>query len=175
MIFGCTNSFSQESVLFYDSIANTFIINNNYAIGKEFCDFETISLNRDTITDNHLMGKITVVNFWFEGCAPCIAELEALTDLFNKYKNNISFQFLSFTVDNVEVAQKAVNKHNIPYIVCPVSRELAYKMNFNCGFPTNIVINKERKIVYFKSGGFLENEMIEKEFLNMAEVIAKLF
>ena len=116
LLFCCyTRTFSQDSIFVYDSISNTYVINDNYAIGKEFNIFETISLNSDTISNNDLAEKVIFINFWFEGCAPCIAELDALSDLYSKYKNNISFQFLSFSVDNVEVAKKAVSKYNIYY------------------------------------------------------------
>ena len=175
LLFICyTRSFSQDSYFVYDSISDTYKINENYVIGKEFSIFETISLNSDTISSNDLTEKVVFINFWFESCAPCIAELDALSDLYSKYKNNISFQFLSFSIDNVEIAKKAVSKNNIYYTVCPISRELAYKLNFNCGFPTNIIINKEGKIVYFKSGGFTEKEKIDKDFAKIDEVIAKL-
>ena len=173
MIFVYTKSFSQDVTIVNDSIANNYK-NINYAIGKKFCDFETVSLNNDTISNHDLLGKVTMVNLWFEGCAPCIAELGALSKLYYKYKNNSSFQFLSFTVDYFEVARNAVNTYKIPFTVCPVPRELASIMNFKSGFPTNIIINKEGIIVFFKSGGHINIEKVEEDIAQIDEVIAQM-
>lgn len=176
MIVGYTKSFSQDYAIVFDSITNTYKFNRdlNYAIGKKMCDFKAISLNGNTISNDQLIGKVTVVNLWFEGCAPCITELDFLSDLYNKYRNNRFFNFFSFTVDNVEVARKSVNKYNILFTVCPVSRELAYEMNFNFGFPTNMIINRKGEVVFFKTGGPLEKERAEKEIAKMDDIIAQL-
>jgi thiol-disulfide isomerase/thioredoxin len=115
-----------------------------------------------------------MMNFWFETCSPCIAELGALSDLFGKYKDNPNFLFLSFTIDNAEVAKKAVEKYDIPFFVCPVSREEASRMNFGMGFPTNIVINSEKKIEFFKTGGSVDEEKVKMQIKEIENVIAQI-
>ena len=174
--FSYAKSNAQVQTFVFDSITNTFKVSEdiNYAIGKEFPVFKAISLNNETISSDNLSGKVTMVNLWFEGCAPCIAELDVLINLYNKYKNNASFQFLSFTVDDFSVARKAVNKYNIPYSVYPISREDAYRMNFNSGFPTNMIINKEGLIESYNSGGSLEKEKVEMEIAKMDKIIADI-
>ena len=133
------------------------------AIGKELCEFESATLDGRVITNNNLQGKITFVDLWFETCSPCIAEMGDLIELYCKLKDNKDFQFFSFTVDSPETAKKAVEKYNIPYIVCPISREDAYRMNMHTGFPTKIIINKDGKITFFKTGGSKEQERKEIE------------
>ena len=176
LIFSYVKSNSQVQTIVFENITNTFKVSEdiNYAIGKEFPVFKAVSLNNETISSDNLSGKVTMVNFWFDGCAPCIIELDALINVYNKYKNDVSFQFLSFTIDDVEVAQKAVNKYNIPYTVYPISREEAYRMNFNCGFPTNIIINVEGRIDYFKTGGSIDTERSEKDIAQMDTVISRM-
>ena len=133
------------------------------AIGKELCDFKSSTLDGRVISNKDLKGKITFVDLWFETCSPCIAEMGDFIELYGKLKDNKDFQFFSFTVDSPETAKKAVEKYNIPYIVCPISREDAYRMNMNTGFPTKIIINKDGKITFFKTGGSKKQEIKEIE------------
>jgi len=145
------------------------------SIGKEFNDFKAMTLEGDSVFKNNLIGKVTVVSIWFVTCAPCIAEFEELSILYNKYKDNINFQFLSFTTDSYEVAIKAVEKYNIPYPVCPIPKEKAYQMNFKAGgFPTKFIISREGKIVFFKTGGFIEQEKVVKDIKELEDIIIKL-
>ena len=176
MIVCCSKSFTQNYRIDPDSMIKNIIYNDNqYVIGKELCDFETVSLNGEAISNDQLIGRVTLVNLWFEACAPCIAELADLSNLYNKYKNNRTFQFLSFTVDNVSVARNAVSKYHIPFTVCPISRELAYKFNFNFGFPTNMIINKEGKIVFFNIEAIYSKKNNDKNLITlMDELIDKI-
>ena len=70
MIFSYTKSFSQIYTSGIDSLTNTPILikDVNYLIGKEICDFEAISLNNHIISTYNLIGRVTIINFWFEGC-----------------------------------------------------------------------------------------------------------
>jgi len=177
----CMNSFSQNRVDSLNDLSSLLMSEmlridsiEKSTLGKDFSEFKTVALNGDVISEKNLNGKVTLVNFWFETCAPCIAELGALSNLFNEYKDNPDFLFLSFTVDNLEVARKAVEKYDIPFIVCSLSREEASRMNFSMGFPTNIILNRERKIVFFKSGGSIKEKMVEKQIKEIGNVISKI-
>ena len=141
------------------------------AIGKNFCDFESVTLDGKAISKKDLKGKVTLVDMWFVNCSPCIAEMGGFIELYGKLKDNKEFQFFSFTRDYPEVAQKAVEKYKIPYIVCPVSSEDIYRMNFGCGFPTKIIIDKEGKIVFFRTGGAIDRD---KEMKEIEDIIKQM-
>ena len=144
------------------------------AISNDYCDFESVSLDGKVFSKKDLIGKITLIDLWFEACSPCIAEMGYLIELYGRLKDNNNFQFLSFTIDNSEVAKKAVEKYNIPYIVCPISREEASRMNFRRGFPTKIIINKEGKIVFLESGGPTDPESVKRKIKKMEGQIKHL-
>ena len=159
---------------YVDSMIQQKEIKSQQLIGTIYPAFAIANTSEGgTINNQALKGKITIINFWFEACAPCIAELDALSNLYNKYKNNASFQFLSLTVDNSETAQKAVKKYNIPYAVYPITKEDAYKMNFHSGFPTSIIINRAEEILFFTTGGHTEKEMADKQVKEMEDIIAQ--
>ena len=165
VLFCNTGIFAQDNTSPVTQLLQQIESIKKSAIGKEFCDFESDALDGKVISKKDLKGKITFINLWFETCSPCIAEMGNLIELYSKLKDNKDFQFFSFTIDAFEIAKKAVEKYNIPYIVCPVSREDAYRMNLNTGFPTKIILDKEGKIVFFNSGSINEIEGLIKQML----------
>ena len=56
--------------------------------GTDYPAFKVVTLSGDTVTEKELRGKVTLINFWFESCAPCMAEMPALNDLYLKYQNH---------------------------------------------------------------------------------------
>lgn len=136
-------------------------------VGKEYpAKFQFMTLEGDTVNEKMLSGKVTFFNFWFESCAPCVAEFGALDDLYRKYKDNPDFRFVTFSTDRPEDIKKTLRKHDLHFPVCHISRSEVAKMNFNQGFPTNIVIGKDRTVLYLFSGGPIEDdrarEMVKK-------------
>ena len=151
-----------------DSVIEETIINRNLPC------FSAISLDGNKISNNSLTGKITLVNLWFQGCSPCLAEFEMLNRVYHQHKTNNSFQFLSFTFDSPAEIKQTIEKYSLPYKVYPISREECNRLNFGLGFPTIIIINSKGKIVFFRTGGFLDKEKIEESILNVNEKIKKL-
>lgn len=143
--------------------------------GTDYPVFTVINLEGDTITEKDLQGKVTLINFWFESCAPCMAEMPALQELYLKYRNHPEFQLLSFAREYPEDVEKCVQKLHIPYPVCPVSDEESYRLNFNDGFPTNIIIDTQGKIVLIKCGVPTEPEKAKIAVQNLEKKIVSLF
>lgn len=144
---------------------------NRACIGKPYPEFNLVTLNNDTISDRQLLGKVTFINFWFTTCGPCVAEFNQLNLLYDKYKDNPDFQFISITLDPHEQAMLTVKEKYIPYWVCSASREECGRLNMDNGFPTNIIVDKSGKIVFLKTGGSLEEPQIKESLIDPAEKI----
>jgi thiol-disulfide isomerase/thioredoxin len=54
--------------------------------GKPYPGFFALAGNKE-ISNISLKGKVVFINFWFASCAPCIAEMEDLNKLYNKFKH----------------------------------------------------------------------------------------
>lgn len=119
----------------------------------EFPRFNFIANDQLRYTNDSLINKVTFINFWFGACTPCIAEMTSLNSLYDKYKQNPSFLFLSFSTDTPEEIQKLSSKYSIPYPVISISISEIYKYNFRLGFPTILIIDRVGKIRYIKCGG----------------------
>ena len=144
----------QSPLLLDTSMARALSVEGYRDLEIKFEPF-TAKTTADKIYSNkNLENKITFINFWFEGCAPCIAEFDALNDLYSKYKSNKDFQFLSFTFETRENVLRVAQKYDLKYPILSIKREHIYKLIFNLGFPTNMVTDKQGNIRYIKCGGF---------------------
>ena len=148
------------------------------AVGKQFLSFSAVTLDGETVNEQSLKGKVTLVNFWFEGCPPCVAEFDAISSLYCKYKDNPNIEVISFTKDDTEVARKAVKDHGIPYAVCALSSKECSRLKFEIGgYPANMIVDKQGNIVYLHTGGYADKEKAVSHILEvekkMLEELAK--
>lgn len=141
---------------------------------ESFPDFTVVSIKGDTIFRSMLEGKIVLMNFWFEGCTPCIAELDDLSKLYHKFKENLSFMFLSFTVDPKEHALKCAEKYNLPFPIYPIDRKECSGLTVNAGFPTTIILNQSGKTAFSHEGGAIEKNLVIKQIQEYETVINDL-
>ena len=142
-------------------------------IGKQLLPFTAESLNGDTISNKELEGKIIIINFWFEGCAPCVAEFDALKSIYNKFCNNSRFQFISFTKDYPEYVSNVVKKYNLPFPIYPIGGK-CYKLNFGSGFPTTFILDEKSRVIYCKIGGQIDKESIADDFQIIEHILSNL-
>lgn len=135
-----------------------------YFKGKESPSFEYSSLGGKEYSSNSFKGKVTFVNFWFSNCSPCIAEMKSLNELYLQFKDNPGFQFLSFTFDSPELIRKAVTKYEMKFDIISVSDAECRRLNFNRGFPTNIIYDKEGKVILMSVGGQTDPVKVNEYF-----------
>lgn len=125
-------------------------------VGKQYINFSKKSLSGKSYSNKVLEGKVTLINFWFESCGPCIAEFDELNKLFQTYKSNKYFQFISFTTDSKNKAKLIAQKHKLKFPIICISEMEAQQLNYKSGFPTNIVVDKTGKIFSIDIGGSLD-------------------
>jgi peroxiredoxin len=111
--------------------------------------FSLTSLEGEKFELAALRGKVVVLNFWFTGCAPCVAEFGELNGLVNRFRNK-EVVFIAPTLDNETTLKLFLKEHRFEYHVIPNAGGLIVR-TYSDGsgdvvFPTHIVINKEGKI-----------------------------
>lgn len=94
-------------------------------------------------------GKIALVNFWATWCAPCIAEMPAMQELYNNYGNKIDFYFVSS--ESPEKLQLFMEKkgYDLPIYVQQYKAPKAIETN---SLPTTYLIDREGKIFLKETG-----------------------
>ena len=70
--------------------SNRELINKPFTLPFSYTD------RGEIIDNNYLKGKTVFINFWFEACAPCIAEFEAFNEMYTKLKGNPNFDIHFF-------------------------------------------------------------------------------
>jgi len=142
------------------------------ATGNPFPSFNTLTDDGSLLTNESLRGKVVFVNFWFESCTPCIAEMDALNELYSKLKENKNFEFISFTYEKPKKIREVKEKFHIQYKVASVGNEECYRLNQNNGFPTSMILDRNGAIKYLAAGGRVD-KVKAREFI-MTEVFSKI-
>ena len=136
------------------------------AIGKPLPAFVAKD-GKHTLVNENLKGKVVFMNFWFEACYPCIAEFKALNELYEKFKDNKDFVFVSFTFENAKTIKEVRKRYDINYPIYTLKQSDINKLNKETGYPTNIILDKKGNVQFFKSGGSIDQDeataFVEKE------------
>ena len=138
-------------------------------LGKPFNGF-TVANEEGPLNNDSLKGKIVLINFWFEGCHPCIAEFPALNELADKLKDVKDFEFISFTWDNQETVKRVKEKFKLQFRV--YSTQESSKLNYRLGYPTTIILDRQGIVKYITSGGPIDPEKARNHI--MTEILPRI-
>jgi len=119
--------------------------------GKPLPKFDVPDIDAKWVNTEELKGKVVVLNFWFIGCVGCMEEIPKLSAMADKFKANDEVVFLAIANNTPQELRGflRVNKFNYRHIGQGLS--LVKLFDFN-GYPKNIVIGRDGKIVYWRSG-----------------------
>jgi thiol-disulfide isomerase/thioredoxin len=110
----------------------------------ELKDSEMQSFNFET-----QKGKVILVNFWATWCAPCIAEMPSMQELYNDYGNRVAFMFVTNEEEQKVLDFLKRKNYDLP-VYFPQTLEpqvLSSKV-----LPTTYIINKMGKIMVAETG-----------------------
>ena len=144
--------------------------------GKTVPGFNANGKNGVLFTDDDLRSKITVINFWFEACAPCLAEFQALEKFYNNNKSRENFQFVSITFEGDSTIERIRKKNNLTYPIYRLSIDSCRTIIGRLGYPATFIVNKNLEIVYASGGGPTDPKIADK-YLNyfvQAELVKQL-
>jgi len=147
--------------------ADSFLVlmdkKNSDFINKPFPEFSA-STNNKECSNQTLKGGVVFINFWFAACAPGMAEMDELNELFENFKQNKNFEFVSFTFEDSKEIDLIKKKYNIHYNVFSISQDECYWLNNNNGFPTSIILDSTGLVKFIHSGDQLDKLEIKKYF-----------
>lgn len=106
-----------------------------------------------TLRSTDLRGKVIWINFWFEACKPCMAEMGAIDEIFREYRDHPDFVVLSLTWEDKEAIQRVQAKFPMTYPVYSLSEAHCERLSGGRPYPTNVVVDKQGIIRYIGSGG----------------------
>jgi len=115
--------------------------------GKDIPSFKGLTIDKKPFSNTDLKNQIVVINFWFEKCPPCIAEMPELNKFVTRYGAN-GVRFIGITHDTPASARRFQQRNGYKYEIVSLSKDEIRKLNINHGFPSNILVGQDGKIVY---------------------------
>lgn len=121
------------------------------APGAEAPEFTLPTVAGEQFSLKSLRGNIVILDFWASWCAPCIAEMPIVKEIYAQYKDK-GLKVVGISMDNVKAAWvKSIDKVQIPWMHvsslkgmkrCPVAQ--LYQVY---AIPKLYIIDKEGKII----------------------------
>lgn len=133
-------------------------------------NFSLPGSNNQNIELKDIQGdNLTVIDFWTSWCKPCLNAIPEIIKLHEKY-DSLGVAFIGVNADSPRSVSKAMplaKSLGINYpIVFDTSGDLTTELNIGV-FPTIIIINSDRKIVFIHEG-FTKNDglLIDEAIVN---------
>lgn len=118
--------------------------------GMSAPNFTAKDIHGEEISFADLKGKVVVLNFWFIGCPACIAETPKLNELKTKFADDDDVVFIALTYEPTGKVKHYLSREKFDYRVAG-DAQTALDMFVFSGYPKNIVIGRDGKIVYWRS------------------------
>lgn len=123
--------------------------------GDTFPSFQGTDLDGNPVDQSIFLGKVTVVNFWFSTCPPCLSELGDLDALDKELKQKggmvigINVDTLNNNIKMIEKAKSILKSKKASYmnITFPSNSAAGKFASKIYAYPTTYVVGKDGKIV----------------------------
>ena len=103
-------------------------------------------------------GKPYIINFWATWCPPCQAEIPDLAAFHAAHKDTVDFYAVNLQEDAAAV-QKFMTERKADLPVVLDVKGTAATLYGVRAIPTTVVVDKEGKVVYRKTGGVTKEEL----------------
>jgi len=164
----CLENLEKSTLLFPDK--NFQILQG--LVGCKAPNFNVKTIKGETLKLNELKGKVVVINFWFEGCAPCIAELPALNKLNEDYKTK-DVVFIAFGKDDTQTIMDFLKRRDFNFNHVSSDYDLSTDYCIVAGWPTNMVLDKNGVVRQIFCGGQLDERAKTEAYDKMKPTIEK--
>jgi len=108
-------------------------------VGKKFPLPNLRTIDGKEIGLSQLLGKPTLINFWFTSCAPCIEEMPALNNIKNELGDKVNF--VAITFESAAKAKKFLTKHAFDFTHIVNAKAFTDSLQMKA-FPVNVFLDK---------------------------------
>ena len=149
--------------------SSNFIFSQKTIPNISITNYEGVSVKiQDELTDE----KITILSFWATWCVPCINELDAISDVYDEWQEDLNIELVAISTDDSRTQKRIkpmVNGKGWEYkILLDKNQELKRALNISA-IPHTLVL-KGNEIIFRRSGysAGVEDELYEyiKEFIS---------
>jgi thiol-disulfide isomerase/thioredoxin len=112
-------------------------------------DWQLVDVDSSPYNFEEAKGEVTLVNFWATWCAPCVAEMPSLQNLYNDYGEKVTF--LIVAQDKEQKVSTFIEKHGYDLPIYFSDTEAPGLLTTKT-IPTTYVIDKQGKIIVAEIG-----------------------
>ncbi len=117
--------------------------------------------------------KHYVVSFWYTNCSPCIAEISWLNKLKLEFSSE-KIEFIAISFDSKEEVDNLLVSHPFDFELYHLSQSIINRNMLALGYPTNLVVTNEGKVIFQKSGGSSSQEESKEIYYLLSEKLQAL-
>ena len=125
--------------------------------GTTMISYELLDKEGQAFTNAKVAGKLTVYNFWFTGCRPCLTEIPQLNELVATYGDQVNF--VAPTFESQEKVDRFLSKRSFQYQIMTGATKMVSELRIT-SYPTHLLVD--------------ENGVIQQVFIGKSETIGKL-
>ncbi|MGO2102861.1 MAG: TlpA family protein disulfide reductase [Psychroflexus halocasei] len=103
----------------------------------------------EDINFNQSKDKVVIINYWATWCAPCIAEMPSLQELYTEFKDDVDFYFVTNDEPQKVNTFMSKNDYDMPSYR---QRSQAPQILQSSSLPTTYMISKKGEIIMKKIG-----------------------
>jgi peroxiredoxin len=125
------------------------LITPNALARKQLPAFDLTELDGSTIRNTDLLGRYTLINFFFNDCAPCNVEVPVLNSFAGRHPE---VRVLAVTFDVPDVARKFLDKRQLVWPIAADAKRFINALGIST-YPTLAVVDPRGRIVASQTGG----------------------
>lgn len=134
-------------------------------------EFSIQTLEGETLNNQALQGKVTLINFWFPSCPGCVSEMPKLIKMAHDYQGqNFQIWGISVPVDSLAAVEEYARTRALPFAIAFDEHKNVTRLFIKTElYPTSILLDKKGRIIKT----FVGEPDFEKLYLEVDEEIAK--
>jgi peroxiredoxin len=111
-------------------------------IGKPIPKFDFTAVDGTRYTTENTKGKTVVFKCWFIGCKTCVAEMPALNEMVEEYRDNQDILFISLAMDSKDDLKHFLSKTDFKYETVPNQSDYMRDDLQVLNYPTHFLIDQ---------------------------------
>jgi len=127
-------------------------------------DFTVYDLEGNAVSLYDCLGKPIVLNFWATWCGPCQSEMPAFNQMYEKYKDQVTFLMVNVTDGSRDTVESVTSFYSDSGYAFPIYFDTTLEASMTYGaysIPVTFFIDSEGYLLYNHMGAMSENALAQ--------------